>query len=208
MTAEVQARPHIQNSTGQGRTNLFGAVLGVLLTLRRWGSRVDSFLCHPGCPSSRSRHWHRVRAHMPRLDALHPSSPWFVPLPVPPTTLTPNPHFSNTEFPLVFPTLGIQLETHRGQPLLPTLSTTYHFIPLSALQDVVIHGDFRRRDVRYYFATLKRTRRSPCVYEAYYVARGARARCEALALASASCGVEVRVAFEVHPTHHPLVPQR
>jgi phosphatidylinositol glycan class H protein len=87
---------------------------------------------------------------------------------------------------LVFPTLGIQLETHRGHPLFPTLSTTHHFIPLSALEDVVLHEGFRRWDVRYYLAALKRTRGSRA-----YEASGAGD--ERAALGS---GVEVRVAFE------------
>jgi len=58
---------------------------------------------------------------------------------------------------LVFPALCIQLETHRGHPLLPfPISVTRHFIPLSALEDVVIHEGFRRWNVRYYLAALQR----------------------------------------------------
>ena len=79
------------------------------------------------------------------------------------------PYATPKESILVFPTLGIQLETHLGHPFLPTLFTTHHFIPLSALEDVVIHEGFRRWNVRFYLAVLRRV----------------------------SGRVEVRVAFEV-----------
>ncbi|KAI9574113.1 hypothetical protein HD554DRAFT_1053 [Boletus coccyginus] len=95
---------------------------------------------------------------------------------------------------LVFPTLGIQLETHRGHPLFPlSLATTRHFIPLSALEDVVLHEGFRRWNVRYYLAALKRTRGACMVHEAFgafTTGTGDRDRDEC------ACGVEVRVAFE------------
>ncbi|KAF8552900.1 hypothetical protein OG21DRAFT_1323540 [Imleria badia] len=81
---------------------------------------------------------------MPRLGALHPSSPryfslicpcqcpspWLLPIPFRPSpSLTPT-----TESLVVLPTLGIQLEIRRGRGH-PTLSTTHHFIPLSTLDD-------------------------------------------------------------------------
>ncbi|KAF8552896.1 hypothetical protein OG21DRAFT_1510886 [Imleria badia] len=91
---------------------------------------------------------------------------------------------------LVFPTLGIQLETHRGHPLFPTLSTTYHFIPLSALEDVVLHEGFRRWDVRYYLAALKRTRGSTSTSGVSTAADAAEG------VGASPGGIEVRVAFE------------
>ncbi|KAN0080322.1 hypothetical protein V8E55_009888 [Tylopilus felleus] len=94
---------------------------------------------------------------------------------------------------LVFPTLGIQLETHRGHPLLPTLSTTRHFIPLSALEDVIIHEGFRRWNVRYYLAALRRTR-------ATIEGPGARE-------GEAKGGIQVRVAFENVLPYFPVLKQ-
>ena len=95
---------------------------------------------------------------------------------------------------LVFPTLGIQLETHRGHPLLPALSTSHHFIPLSALEDVIIHEGFQRWDVRYYMAALKRTR-GPLP----------SAAADATHATDAGSGIEICVAFEVCPRSFPLV---
>ncbi|KAG6371913.1 hypothetical protein JVT61DRAFT_8922 [Boletus reticuloceps] len=103
---------------------------------------------------------------------------------------------------LVFPTLGFQLETHRGHPFLPTLLITRHFIPLSALEDVVIHEGFRRWNVRFYLAALRRT----MTYEVSTVASastttststlGAAAATTSGTLGTASGRIEVRVAFE------------
>ncbi|KAG8221401.1 hypothetical protein J3R82DRAFT_1584 [Butyriboletus roseoflavus] len=67
-------------------------------------------------------------------------------------TPQPQPHHSPSlillpspqESLLVFPTLGIQLESHLGHPFFPPITTTHHFIPLSALEDVVVHEGFRR----------------------------------------------------------------
>ena len=70
-------------------------------------------------------------------------------------------HDLGAESLLVFPTLGIQLETHRGHPLIPrSLFTTRRFVPLSALQDVVIHEGLRGWNVRFYLALLQRRRAS------------------------------------------------
>ena len=91
------------------------------------------------------------------------------PFPPFPSIRSPTPYATSKESLLVFPTLGLQLETHLGHPLLPTLFTTHHFIPLSALEDVVTHEGFRRWNVRFYLAVLRRV----------------------------SGRVEVRVAFEV-----------
>ena len=98
---------------------------------------------------------------------------------------------------LVFPTLGIQLETHRGHPLLPALSTSHHFIPLSALEDVILHEGFRRWDVRYYLAALKRTRGSP-------VSTTTMTSTDATEGTDAG-GIEVHVAFEVCFSPLPLL---
>jgi len=85
---------------------------------------------------------------------------------------------------LVFPALCIQLETHRGHPLLPfSLSVTRHFIPLSALEDVVIHEGFRRWNVRYYLAALQRYKRPVASAS---VAATVSDECETGASASAS----------------------
>lgn len=88
--------------------------------------------------------------------------------------------FPSTESLLVFPTLGIQLSTYRGHPLLPTypLQTTHHFIPLAALEDVVIHEGLHGWNVRYYLAALQRRR----------VRQG-----------GGGSRIEVHVAFEVRP---------
>ncbi|KAH7889328.1 hypothetical protein F5I97DRAFT_1940721 [Phlebopus sp. FC_14] len=58
---------------------------------------------------------------------------------------------------LVFPTLGIQLETHRGHPSLEPLSVSRRFIHVSSLEDFVIHEGLRRWNVRYYLAAIKRS---------------------------------------------------
>lgn len=54
---------------------------------------------------------------------------------------------------VLLPSLGVQLETHWGSPSFPRpLFTSRRFIPLSALQDVIINEGLRRWDVRYYLA--------------------------------------------------------
>jgi len=58
---------------------------------------------------------------------------------------------------LVFPTLGIQLETHRGHPSMEPLVVSRRFIHVSSLEDFVIHEGFRRWNVRYYLAAIKRS---------------------------------------------------
>ncbi|KIO04160.1 hypothetical protein M404DRAFT_998944 [Pisolithus tinctorius Marx 270] len=62
---------------------------------------------------------------------------------------------------LVFPTLGIQLETHRGHPWLGSLSVSRQFIHVSCLEDFVIHEGLRRWNVRYFLAAIKRSSNSP-----------------------------------------------
>lgn len=62
---------------------------------------------------------------------------------------------------LVFPTLGIQLETHRGHPCLGSLSVSRQFIHVSCLEDFVIHEGLRRWNVRYFLAAIKRSSNSP-----------------------------------------------
>ncbi|KAF8126034.1 hypothetical protein EV363DRAFT_1349578 [Boletus edulis] len=107
---------------------------------------------------------------------------------------------------LVFPTLGIQLETHRGHPFLPSLFITRHLIPLSALEDVIIHEGFRRWNVRFYLAALRRTRGLPVACEVSTAASASTATSTSTfraaaattsgTLGTASGRIEVRVAFE------------
>ncbi|KAH0826940.1 hypothetical protein J3R83DRAFT_4565 [Lanmaoa asiatica] len=97
---------------------------------------------------------------------------------------------SSPESLLVFPTLGIQLETHLGHPFFPPFFTTHHFIPLSALEDVIIHEGFRRWGVRYYLAALQRTGMQSTLSSASSAPEAA---------AAPGGVVEVRVAFEVRP---------
>ncbi|KAG6330354.1 hypothetical protein ID866_8736 [Astraeus odoratus] len=58
---------------------------------------------------------------------------------------------------LVFPTLGIQLETHRGHPFFEPFFVSRRFIHASTLQDFVIHEGLRRWNVRYFLAAIKRS---------------------------------------------------
>ncbi|KAG1754507.1 hypothetical protein EDB19DRAFT_1892490 [Suillus lakei] len=53
---------------------------------------------------------------------------------------------------LVFPAYGIQLETHRGYPLLKPLFVSRRFIHASLLEDFIINEGLRRWNVRYYLA--------------------------------------------------------
>ncbi|KAF9218242.1 hypothetical protein BS17DRAFT_804875 [Gyrodon lividus] len=57
----------------------------------------------------------------------------------------------------VFPTVGIQLETYRGHPSMEPLVVSKRFIHVSSLEDFVIHEGFRRWNVRYYLAAIKRS---------------------------------------------------
>ena len=66
------------------------------------------------------------------------------------------PH-NSPESVLVFPTLGIQLETHRGYPSLEPFFVSRRFIPTSSLENVVIHEGLRRWNVRYFLAAFKRS---------------------------------------------------
>lgn len=58
---------------------------------------------------------------------------------------------------LVFPALGIQLETHYGHPSLGPLFVSRRFIHISRLEDFVIHEGLRRWNVRYFLAAIKRS---------------------------------------------------
>lgn len=58
---------------------------------------------------------------------------------------------------LVFPTLGIQLETHRGHPSLQPLLVSRRFIHVGCLENVVIHEGLHRWNVRYFLAAIKRS---------------------------------------------------
>ncbi|KAF9453244.1 hypothetical protein P691DRAFT_658988 [Macrolepiota fuliginosa MF-IS2] len=55
---------------------------------------------------------------------------------------------------LVIPSHGIQLETTRGIANWPFI-VSRHFIPLTALQDVIINEGLRRWNVRFYLAAVK-----------------------------------------------------
>ncbi|KIK19630.1 hypothetical protein PISMIDRAFT_107189 [Pisolithus microcarpus 441] len=65
--------------------------------------------------------------------------------------------FDFTESVLVFPALGIQLETHCGHPSLGPLFVSRRFIHVSRLEDFVIHEGLRRWNVRYFLAVIKRS---------------------------------------------------
>lgn len=58
---------------------------------------------------------------------------------------------------LIFPTHGIQLETHRGYPLLKPLFVSRRFIHASLLEDFIINEGLRRWNVRYYLAAVHRS---------------------------------------------------
>ncbi|KAL4076918.1 hypothetical protein V8B97DRAFT_2021604 [Scleroderma yunnanense] len=58
---------------------------------------------------------------------------------------------------LVFPTLGIQLETHRGHPSLEPFFVSRRFAHASSLEDFVIHEGLRRWNVRYFLAAFNRS---------------------------------------------------
>ncbi|KAG1756519.1 uncharacterized protein EDB91DRAFT_1325549 [Suillus paluster] len=58
---------------------------------------------------------------------------------------------------LVFPAFGIQLETHRGYPLLKPLFVSRRFIHASLLEDFIINEGLRRWNVRYYLAAVHRS---------------------------------------------------
>ncbi|KAH9857067.1 hypothetical protein C2E23DRAFT_371937 [Lenzites betulinus] len=56
---------------------------------------------------------------------------------------------------IVLPSLGIQLETHRGPARFP-LFTARRFIPWSSLEDFLINEGLRGWDVRYYLVAMNR----------------------------------------------------
>ncbi len=63
--------------------------------------------------------------------------------------------FTLTESIVVLPSLGVQLETRRGSPFFSRpLFTGRRFIPLCALQDIIINEGLHRWDVRYYLALM------------------------------------------------------
>ncbi|KAJ3519538.1 hypothetical protein NM688_g9288 [Phlebia brevispora] len=57
---------------------------------------------------------------------------------------------------LAIPSLGLQLETHRGLPNIP-LFVSRRFIPLIYLQDFIINEGLHRWNVRYYLAAIQNT---------------------------------------------------
>ncbi|KAI0831489.1 hypothetical protein BC628DRAFT_1510889 [Trametes gibbosa] len=60
---------------------------------------------------------------------------------------------------VVLPSLGIQLETHRGPAGYP-LFATRKFIPWSTLEDFLINEGIRGWDIRYYLMAMNRTPQS------------------------------------------------
>ncbi|KAH8106748.1 hypothetical protein BXZ70DRAFT_246052 [Cristinia sonorae] len=58
---------------------------------------------------------------------------------------------------IAIPSLGIQMETHRGPLLTMPIFVSRHFIPLEHLQDFIINEGLRGWDVRYYIAAVKFT---------------------------------------------------
>nr|GAT47208.1 predicted protein [Mycena chlorophos] len=79
---------------------------------------------------------------------------------------------------IVFHSVGIQLETHRGLPWFPPLRVERQFLPWSALQDFVIHEGLQGWNVRYYLAAIA---------------------------TSASDAVQIHVAFENILPHFPIL---
>jgi len=67
------------------------------------------------------------------------------------------PHSHGAESVLVFPVHGIQLETHRGYPLLKPLFVSRRFIHASLLENFIINEGLRRWNVRYYLAAVFRS---------------------------------------------------
>lgn len=70
---------------------------------------------------------------------------------------------------IVLPSLGVQLETHRGFPLFSRpLFTGRRFIPLCTLQDIIINEGLHRWDVRYYLAFVNANHLDMIVLEVAY----------------------------------------
>ncbi|KAH9945963.1 uncharacterized protein BXZ73DRAFT_95480 [Epithele typhae] len=61
---------------------------------------------------------------------------------------------------VIFPSLGIQLETHRGLGGF-SLTASRTFIPWSALEDFLINEGIRGWDIRYYLVAITRTSQGP-----------------------------------------------
>ena len=76
---------------------------------------------------------------------------------------------SLTESIVVLPSLGVQLETRRGSPLFSRpLFTGRRFIPLCALQDIIIGEGLHRWDVRYCLAFMNGNRADMIILEVAY----------------------------------------
>jgi phosphatidylinositol glycan class H protein len=65
---------------------------------------------------------------------------------------------------------GIQLETHRGFPPSLVLSASRRFIPMFALQDLVINEGLHGWNVRYYLAAIQRKDSNDYVLQVAYEA--------------------------------------
>ncbi|PCH38121.1 hypothetical protein WOLCODRAFT_96527 [Wolfiporia cocos MD-104 SS10] len=68
---------------------------------------------------------------------------------------------------VILPSLGLQLETHRGPPRIP-LFVSRRFIPLSTLQDFIINEGLHGWDVRYYLAAIQQSRTGAVSLEVAY----------------------------------------
>ncbi|KAK7693657.1 hypothetical protein QCA50_003226 [Cerrena zonata] len=67
---------------------------------------------------------------------------------------------------IAIPSLGIQLETHRGLPGFP-LTCSRNFIPVAFLQDFIINEGLRRWNVHYYIAAIKKQDQSVTLHVAF-----------------------------------------
>lgn len=82
--------------------------------------------------------------------------------------LIPSPSQNSTESVIAIPSLGIQLETHRGLPGFP-LTCSRNFIPVAFLQDFIINEGLRRWNVHYYIAAIKKQDQSVTLHVAFEV---------------------------------------
>jgi hypothetical protein len=87
-----------------------------------------------------------------RILPLYASASWYASISI---ARAPS-DFHGAESVLVFPPHGIQLETHRGYPLLKPLFVSRRFIHASHLEDFIINEGLRRWNVRYYLAVVHR----------------------------------------------------
>jgi phosphatidylinositol N-acetylglucosaminyltransferase subunit H len=77
-------------------------------------------------------------------------------------------HFLHSESVVVIPPHGVQLETHRGLPSWPLMSSR-RFIPMISLHDFVINEGLHRWNVRFYLAAIKLSGEEVSLQVAYEV---------------------------------------